>query len=158
MTGFKSKFIVQFIIDSLVLGVIFFIVFRLLAAVGVSAAEGTGVCLPIVLSSVLSGTFASGIAVFVTQRALSKKGVDDAPQPIPFYLILAAVLFVLTLLYTILGFSVLEGYCRNNISITVPADTIRPAVTKAVVIANIAQAVILAGFVPFWKKCHEKLF
>lgn len=158
MSDFKSKFILQLIIDILVLGILFTVLFRILAAVFCNAAEGTAVCLPIVLCTLLANVFAAGIAVFLTQNTLSKKGVTSAPQPFPFYLILAAVLIALNLLYTVLGFSVLEGWCRNNISITVPAETIRPAVRKAVIISDLVQAVLLAGFVPFWKKRHEALF
>ena len=158
MSDFKSKFILQLFIDTLVLGILFTILFRVIAAVLCSSAEGTAVCLPIVLCTLLATIFAAGIAVFLTQNALAKKGVSDAPQPMPFYLILAGVLIALNLIYTILGFSVLEGWCRNNISITVPADTIRPAVRKAVVISDLVQAVILPCFVPFWKKRHEALF
>lgn len=158
MSDFKSRFILQLIIDILVLGILFTVLFRILAAVFCNAAEGTAVCLPIVLCTLLANVFAVGIAVFLTQNTLSKKGVTGAPQPFPFYLILAAVLIALNLLYTVLGFSVLEGWCRNNISITVPAETIRPAVRKAVIISDLVQAVLLAGFVPFWKKRHETLF
>ena len=158
MSDFKSKFILQLIIDILVLGILFTVLFRILAAVFCNAAEGTAVCLPIVLCTLLANVFAAGIAVFLTQNTLSKKGITGAPQPIPFYLILAAVLIALNLLYTVLGFSVLEGWCKNNISITVPAETIRPAVRKAVIISDLVQAVLLSGFVPFWKKRHEALF
>ena len=158
MSDFKSKFILQFIIDSLVLGILFTILFRVIAAVLCSGAEGTAVCLPIVLCTLLANVFAAGIAVFLTQNSLAKKDVSGAPQPLPFYLILAAVLIALNLLYTVLGFSVLEGWCRNNISITVPADTIRPAVRKAAVISDLVQAALLPCFIPFWKKRHEALF
>ena len=158
MSDFKSKFILQFIIDSLVLGILFTILFRVIAAVLCSGAEGTAVCLPIVLCTLLANVFAAGIAVFLTQNSLAKKDVSGAPQPLPFYLILAAVLIALNLLYTVLGFSVLDGWCRNNISITVPADTIRPAVRKAAVISDLVQAALLPCFIPFWKKRHEALF
>ena len=158
MSDFKRKFILQLIIDMMVLGILFTVLFRVIAAVLCGAMEGTAVCLPVVLCTLLANVFAAGIAVFLTQNSLAKKGVSDAPQPMPFYLILAAVLIALNLMYTVLGFSVLEGWCRNNISITVPADTIRPAVRKAAVISDLVQAVFLSGFIPFWKKRHEALF
>lgn len=158
MPNFKSKFIFQFIVDALVLGVLFTIVFRLIAAVISKGMDGTAVCLPIVLCTMLANVFAAGIAVFLTQNSLSKKGITDAPQPIPFYLIIAIVLIVFNLMFTVMGFSMLEDLCGNNISVTVPADSINLAVRKAVVISDIVQAVLLLCFLPFWKKRHESLF
>lgn len=158
MSNFKSKFILQFIIDGLMLGILFTILFRVLTAVLCGRLEGTAVCLPIILCTMLANVFAAGIAVFLTQKTISKKGVTDAPQPIPFYLILAIVLIVLNLLSSVIGFSVLEGWCRNNISITVSEDLIRTAVRKSVVISDLVQAALLLCFVPFWKKRHETFF
>ena len=71
MSDFKSKFILQLIIDILVLGILFTVLFRILAAVFCNAAEGTAVCLPIVLCTLLANVFAAGIAVFLTQNTLS---------------------------------------------------------------------------------------
>lgn len=164
MPNFKGKFILQFIIDVLVLGILFTILFRVIGAVLCSNLEGTDVCLPIVLCSLLGNVFAAGIAVFITQNTLSKKGITDAPQPYPFYLIVAAVLIAMNICFTVMGFSVLEGWCRNNISVTVPADTIRPAVSirpavrNAVIVSDIVQTVLHLAFVPLWKKHHERLF
>ena len=159
MTNFKSKFITQFIIDSLMLGILFTIVLRLIAAAFVTSLEGTAVCLPIVLCSVLANVFATGIAVFLTQNTLAKKGCSDIPDTIMFYVVLAAVLIILVLLYTILGFSTLERYCTNNISLfTVSKDDIHSAVMRSVIISDVVQVIIFAAFIPFWKKRHDSLF
>lgn len=94
MTNFKPKFIVQFIIDYLVLGIIFTILSRLAAAVFVPALESTAVCLTIVLSTVPANVFAAGIAVFLTQNTLAKKDCSNIPDTIMFYIVLAAIFIV----------------------------------------------------------------
>ena len=159
MQDFKKKFIVQFIIDALVLGILFFIAFRLIAVVFVSSLEGTAVCLPIVVCTVLANVFAGSIAVFLTQNTLAKKECTNIPEPMPFYLILAIVMIALILLYTVFGYSALEGYCRNNISIlTVKSEDVHNAAVKAVIISDIVQAAVILAFMPLWKKRHNKLF
>ena len=159
MTNFKPKFIVQFIIDSLVLGIIFTILSRLAAAAFVSSLEGTAVCLPIILCTVLANVFAAGIAVFLTQNTLAKKDCSNIPDTIVFYIVLAAVLIILILLYTIFGFSTLEGFCTNNISaLTVSEDDIHSAVKKSVIISDVVQAVVFLALIPLWKKRHDSLF
>ena len=159
MSQFKSKFVVHFIIDSLVLGILFTLLFRF---VGAALSNGMGgettVCLPIVLSTMLANVFSFGISVFLTQNTLYKNGITDAPQSMPFYLILAVVLITLDVVFFVLGFSVLEGWCNNNISITVSAETVRPAVRNAVIVSDIVQAVLLLCFVSLWKKRHDVLF
>lgn len=158
MKNFKSTFIVQFIIDSLVLGIIFTVLSRLAAAAFVSSLEGTAVCLPIVLCTVLANVLAAGIAVFLTQNTLAKKDCSNIPDTIMFYIVFAAVLFILILLYTILGFSTLEGFCTKNISLTVSKDDIHSAVMKSVIISDVVQAILFAALIPLWKKRHDSLF
>lgn len=180
MSGFKPKFIGQFIIDALVLGILLGILSRIVTAVAIKvfSLEGTAVCYAIELIGGIFNALAIAGAVFLTQNTLAKKGVGGIDDPTKFYIVFSGIMIAINAIFSVVGFSATYNTCAGNISMLAMQnelmdtgaftsikeasekvqETIRNAVVASVVIQNILQAAIFGICIPLFKKRHEKLF
>lgn len=181
MSNFKAKFIIQFIINFIVVGIILGILSRVAIALlfkGLDA-SGTSVCWLIVLTESIFNVAAMIISVFLTQKEIAKKPLDNFPlSATKFYTIVAAVLVIINILFAVFGYTATYNACVQNVDMLVMElemkksgtitdlteikntieNSLHSAVRASVIVGNVIQTAALMGLIPLFTKKHQKLF
>lgn len=177
-TNFNFKFIIQFIIDMLVFGIGATIIVKVLQSfiINGTSISGFPVCWMINLTNCLFNIFTMVLASFSAQKYISKMSLTDFPEdPVKFYLIFAAVITGINIMFSVFGFSSTYGVCVNNMdeiemSMNRPAgqdaaefinqlkDKIRNTVIISLIIGNAIEAGVIFTFAPVLAKRHNRLF
>ncbi|GEM_PF-5209335 len=181
MKKFNSYFIGQLILGILIFGIAFTILGRVLTALLLQQTDYSisVVAYPVVLIASVMNAVCMVTAIVTAQQNARKKDCIETPMnPKQYYLIVAAVLTVINILCSVLGFS---GTCQtisqnintldalmkiqeNSASASAEelanqlAGKIRSAAMTAVLLGNVLQAAILFGFTPMHIQRHERIF
>ena len=180
MSNFKTKFAIQFILGSLIMGIIFGLIGNIATGVlyNVIKPEGTGVCYIITITSYVFDAIAVIFAVLISQNTLKKKSYDNYPDsPMKFYLILAGIVTAVSVLWSIIFYPAIYNTCVENLDtleMTLNLDSDKFATTDSVVdevkrlaktavriaeiIGNIVFAAIAFLMAPVYAKRHENFF
>lgn len=181
MSNFKKKFIIQFIINFIVVGIIMGILSRVATALlfNVLNVIGTSVCWLIVLTESIFNVSAMMISIFLTQKEIAKKPLDNFPlSAAKFYAVVAAVLVFINILFAVFGYTATYNACVQNVDILVMElemkkagtitdmveiknaieNSLHSAVKAAVIVGNVIQAAVMLGLIPLFTKMHQKLF
>jgi hypothetical protein len=179
MQNFKSKFIVQFIMNLITVGIIATIVGRVITALlfKTLGVQGTSVCWLMVLVTGVFNVAAMIVSLILTQNELKKKSLDNIPDiPVKFYAVLILALIILNVVISVIGFSSTYNTCVQNISVismendlvsagtdrsvvrSVVEDQLHSAVRNALIVVNIIQMVILALMTIVISKRHNRIW
>lgn len=179
MSNFKSKFIVQFIINLIIVGIIATILGRVATALLFKAlgVQGTSVCWLMVLVTGVFNAAAMIVSLILTQNELKKKSLDNIPDsPVKFYAVFILALIVLNVVISVIGFSSTYNTCVQNISVismenelassgtdrsevkAVVEEQLHSAVRNAVIVANVIQAAVLALATIVISNRHRKIW
>ncbi|MDO5558029.1 MAG: hypothetical protein Q4F95_00360 [Oscillospiraceae bacterium] len=155
MSKFSTKFILQFIIDFLFIGIGASLLLKISTAVIVDTLSMSFIpaCFLSILLGCALNVLTVILAVFSTQKYISKKSLCDYPDdPKRFYVKFAVIITVIDVLYSALN--LLYTY-KTNTGITAMMIIV-PVIV--LVIGNIAQAAVLFSCVRVFQSRHERFF